>query len=319
MRAIVRAWNRFWFEPGPAASLGMCRLLFFGMLCLWMLPHDFSAWGSYSPVFWMPIPLFRVAHLQPFSVDSLELMQTIWKASLILSAIGLFTTSAMTVAAVLGIYLMGLAHNFGQTQHFDTLVVLALAALALSRAGDAWSLDAYLNPRRLHTPEDSGEYTWPIRFVWVAMSFIFFGAGISKLRHSGLDWILSDNFSLLLLRQQYHISDGDPLTAWGIAIAARPWLSHAMAASAVMVETLFPLVLVSRRARVLLVPAGLLFLAGIRLLMGPTFEQFMMCYVFWVPWERVTAIVRHHAHVDIHRRLVRADGDRFLTTAGEPH
>jgi hypothetical protein len=21
--------------------------------------------------------------------------------------------------------------------------------------------------------------------------------------------------------------------------------------------------------------------------MGPTFEQFMMCYVFWIPWHRI--------------------------------
>jgi len=312
-----RAWTRFWFEPGPAATLGMCRLLFFGMLCVWMLPHDFSAWGGYSRVFWMPIPLFRALRLQPLSVDGLVLTQTVWKASLILSAIGLFTAPAMVVAAVLGTYLMGLPHNFGQTQHFDTLVVLALVALALSRAGDAWSLDAYLNPRRLHTPDKSGEYTWPIRFVWVAMSLIFFAAGVSKLRHSGLDWIVSDNFSLLLLRQQYHISDGDPLTTWGVAIAGQPWLAHLMAASAVVVETLFPLVLVSRRVRMVLVPAGLLFLVGIRLLMGPTFEQFMMCYVFWVPWERVAAIVRDHAHLDLRRRLARAVGHRSLTTA--PH
>jgi hypothetical protein len=23
--------------------------------------------------------------------------------------------------------------------------------------------------------------------------------------------------------------------------------------------------------------------------MGPTFEQFMMCYVFWIPWGRLIA------------------------------
>lgn len=57
-----------------------------------------------------------------------------------------------------------------------------------------------------------------------------------------------------------------------------------MAAAAISLETLFPLVLFSRRARIVLVPAGLLFLVGIRVLMGPTFEQFMMCCVFWIPW-----------------------------------
>jgi len=316
--ALHRAWNRFWFAPGTAGALGMCRLLFFGMLSIWMLPHDFSPWGGYSSVFWMPIWLFDVAHLRPLSVDGLMLAQTLWKTALVLSAVGLFTRPAMVVAAVLGPYLMGLPHNFGQTQHFDTLVVLVLVALALSRAGDAWSLDVLLNPGQPRVPDESGEYTWPIRFVWVAMSLIFFAAGVSKLRHSGLDWIFSDSFALLLLRQQYHISDGEPLTTWGIAVARHPWLTHAMAASAVCVETLFPLVLVSRRARALLVPAGLLFLVGIRLLMGPTFEQFMMCYVFWVPWERMAVIVRDHAHVDIRRRLARADADGLLTAADEP-
>ena len=41
--------------------------------------------------------------------------------------------------------------------------------------------------------------------------------------------------------------------------------------------------LFSRHARFVLVPAGLAFLVGIRMLMGPTFEQFMICYVFWAP------------------------------------
>lgn len=310
MMKLAREWNRFWFEPGPASNLGLCRLLFFGMLCVWMFPHDFSAWGSYSRVFWMPVSLFRVAHIGPLPVDALFIVQAVWKASLAFAAIGLFARPAMIVAALLGFYLMGLPHNFGQTQHFDTLVVLSMGALALSRAGDAYSADAWLGRNGRRTSECDAEYTWPIRFVWVAMSLIFFAAGISKLRHSGLDWIFSDSFSLFLLRQQYHISDGDPLTTWGIVVAHHPWLSHAMAASAVTVETLFPIVLFSRRARLVLVPGGLLFLVGIRLLMGPTFEQFMMCYVFWVPWDRVAVIVRGYAHTDSGRvsAVPRRDG-----------
>jgi predicted DCC family thiol-disulfide oxidoreductase YuxK len=292
---ILRAWNRFWFAPGPAWALGTCRLLFFGMLAFWQLPHDFAPWGSYSSVFWMPIWLFDTLGVPAFPPQAIGWIQMVWKASLILAAIGLFTRPAMTVAFVLGTYLMGLPHNFGQTQHFDTLVVFASGALALSRAGDACSIDALVRAARRRSPDrpaESGEYTWPIRFVWVAMALIFCAAGLSKLRHSGLGWIFSDNLSLLLLRQQYHISDGDPLTSWGILVAHHQWMAHAMAAASITIETMFPLVLFSRRARAVLVPAGLLFLIGIRMLMGPTFEQFMMCYVFWVPWPRAAAAVR---------------------------
>ena len=307
---MIAGWNRFWFSPGSARNLGICRALFFGMLFLWQVGHDFSPWGAYSDVFWMPIWLFDTLRLHPLSPDGLSWMQLVWKLSLLLSAIGLFSRAAMVTAFALGTYLMGLPHNFGQTQHFDTLVVFTTGALAISRAGDACSIDALLTRRlygKVHggrttaTPDgrrltdderqttDDGEYTWPIRFVWVAMSLIFCAAGISKLRHSGVDWILSDNLSMLLLRQQYHLSDGEPLTNWGIWVANHHWVARGMAAMSVMVETGFPLVLFSRRARALLVPAGLAFLVGIRILMGPTFEQFMMCYVFWVPWDRVLA------------------------------
>ena len=213
---------------------------------------------------------------------------------------------------MLGMYLLGLPHNFGQTQHFDTLVVFASGALALSRAADACSIDALLAGRRL-PPRDDGEYTWPIRFVWVAMAVIFCAAGLSKLRHSGVEWILSDNLAMLLRRQQYHISDGEPLTRWGVVFARHAWLARGTALASVSIETLFPLALFYRPARYVLVPAGLLMLIGIRMLMGPTFEQFMLCYVFWVPWASVAEWARaartgrlHRAHLVASQHRVEA-------------
>lgn len=290
--SLVRRWNDFWYAPGHPIALGICRALFFGLLFVWQLNHDFSAWGDYSDVFWMPIWLFDRLRIPLLSAYEIDLVQIVWKTALAFSAIGLFCRPAMAVAFVCGTYLMGLPHNFGQTQHFDTLVVFASGALALSRSGDAISVDAWIAARRGHRrAAPAWEYTWPIRFVWLAMAVIFCAAGLSKLRHSGLDWILSDNLSLLLLRQQYHLSDGEPLTNWGIWVANHAWVARTMAALSVTIETLFPLTLVSRAARLVLVPAGLAFLVGIRVLMGPTFEQFMMCYVFWIPWHRIVAAV----------------------------
>lgn len=309
-RRLPDAWNRFWFAPGAATTLGTCRVLFFGTLFLWQLPHDMSPWGAYSSVFWMPIWLFDTVGLPPLSPQTLAWLQLVWKVALLLSAVGLFTRASMAVSFLVGTYLLGLPHNFGQTQHFDTLVVFAMGALALSRAGDACSLDAMrlgVVRRRANPPRDSGEYTWPIRFVWVAMALAFGAAGVAKLRHSGLEWVFSDNLALLLLRQQYHLSDGEPLTRWGIWVANHAAVAKSMAAVALATETLFPLALFSRRARLVLVPAGLVFLAGIRVLMGPTFEQFMMCYAFWLPWTRIAAWVRERLAIGA-ERLVLFDG-----------
>jgi len=287
---LQRRWNEFWFAPGSATTLGTCRLLFFGALFIWQLPHDFSPWGAFAHTFWMPIPLFEKLDWRPLDPVLLTVLQSVWKGSLLLSAIGWFTRPAMFVAFALGTYLIGLPHNFGQTQHFDALVVFASMALALSRAGDAMSVDALAHAvstgRRLATGDD-GEYTWPIRFVWVTMGLIFCAAGISKLRHSGLEWIFSNNFALLLLRQQYHLSDGEPLTRWAVFVARHDWLAQGLAAALVAIEALFPLAVISRYARYILVPAGVCLLIGVRVLMGPTFEPFLIGCVFWVPWKEV--------------------------------
>lgn len=316
----MNAWSRFWFTPGPASTLGFCRMLFFTGLCLWQIPHDYSPWGAYSSVLWMPIWLFDEFNVPLLPPIALDVIQTVWKLSLILGAIGLFTRAASIVAFGLGIYLMGLPHNFGQTQHFDTLAVFVLLAMALSRPADAWSIDALVvasRRRSAERPADDGEYTWPIRYVWVAMALIFCAAGIAKLRRSGFEWIFSDNLAMLLRRQQYRISDGEPLTSWGLVVASHPLIAKMMAAASVTVETVFPLALFSRTARLLLVPAALSFLIGIRVLMGPTFEQFMICFVFWVPWQQVAAIVRARVAA-VPTTLVLYDGGCDLCTRTVP-
>jgi hypothetical protein len=285
---VIRRWNAFWFAPALPDRLGFCRVLFFGLWCLQLAGRDFSAWPSYSDGFWMPIWLFDRLHLPLLSAEQISWVQFAWKGSLLLSAIGLFARTSMIAAFLGGVYLIGLPHNFGQSQDFDSLMVLVCGVLAVSRAGDAVSADAWIAQLRDRPePDESWEYTWPVRFVWVAIALIFCAAGISKLRQAGLDSILSENFALLL-RQHYHISDAGPSTAWSVWLASHARLMRALAALALATETLYPLALCSRRARMLIVPAGFALLLGVRLLIGAGIEQFMICYVFWVPWHRLT-------------------------------
>jgi hypothetical protein len=197
----------------------------------------------------------------------------------------------MWVAAVLGLYLLGLPHNFGQTFHFDALLALTCVVLAFSRAADAWSIDALVG-RTAPVPDGrSGEYTWPLRMIWVAMSLVFVAAGLAKARHSGLDWVLSDNMRILLVRAAYHVSDADPLGAAGLWIAGHAWMARGLAGLALAIELSFGLALFSHKARALLVPAAFCMLVGIRVLMGPTFGGFLLANVFWMPWEALGARV----------------------------
>lgn len=291
-RSVADAWNRFWFEPGPAVRLGLARAAFCIVAFFFYLPHDFSEWATATP-FWMPIWTFQTLHLPVVSSASLVVAQAVWKGALALSGLGLFTRASTLLAAILGTYLLGLPHNFGATQHYDTLVVFVLWILVFSRAGDARSLDALRARARgeARRPSIDGEYTWPIRALWVLTALMFFGAGTSKLRHSGLEWALSDNLRLLLIRAYYHVSDGDPLTSLGLVVAKHAWLSRAIASSALALETLYIVTLFSRRLRPIVGCAGMFFFIGIRTLMGPTFEPYLICGLFLVPWHRVEAAV----------------------------
>ena len=286
---MISAWSRFWFKPSSPIDLGVSRVLFFAGVFAMYAAEDFRLWGTVSDAFWLPLPLFTVLHLRVLSPDALGVLQVVWRVALVSSAVGLFTRTSMAIAAVLGTYLLGLPHNFGQTYHFDALLVIAFSVLACSRAGDACSIDAWRSGRR--QPQPSGEYTWPIRTVWVAMSLVFFAAGLAKLRYGGLAWITSGNMSILLTRALYHVSDADPLTRVGLWIAGHHWLASALAASAVITEVAFPAALVSRRARLILVPAAIAMLIAIRVMMGPTFGGFLVANVFWVPWQAIVTRV----------------------------
>ena len=313
MTWLWRRWLWFFFAPVTSTNLAVCRLLFFGFVFIFYLPHDFSSWSDVSHVFFNPIALFRAFDLPVASRETLTVVQILWKLALGLSSIGLLTRASTWTSFILGTYLLGLAHNFGKTHSHDALLVVVMGILALARCGDSWSVDAWITRARRPRPSDgtptkSGEYRWPIRAVWVVMALAFFAAAVSKLRISGLDWIWSDNLSIILLQNYYHRANADPLTSWGLYVAAHPGLTRAIAGATVAVEFTAPLALASRRARAILVPVLFLMLLGIRLAMGPSFEQFAFCFVFWVPWDRLRPACL--------ARLRGASASRWITSIG---
>src|ERR671910_162451 len=217
----------FWFEPVEPLNLGLCRILFFGALFLLYLDYDVTRWTEGSDSLWQPVWIFQILHLPVLSSSLLVVLQSVWKMSLALSCIGLFTRISTASSFILGIYLLGLPMNFGKVGHAQSLVVFVFGIMALSRCGDSCSIDRLIwkarqrNDTSRQRPQVSGEYTWPVRAVWVMFALFFFAAGVSKLRHSGLEWIFSDNMAIMLIYHHYSFSNGDPFAAWGPPLV--PW------------------------------------------------------------------------------------------------
>ena len=292
LEALRKRWMRFWFEPVEPINLGLCRVLCFGAFFLLYLDYDVTSWSEVSDSTWMPVWIFQVLHLPVLSSALLVLLQSVWKISLALSSIGLFTRISTISAFILGMYLLGLPNSFGKINHSDAIVVFVFGVMALSRCGDSCSIDRLIwkarqrNDTSGQRPQVSGEYTWPVRAVWVMFALIFFGAGLSKLRHSGLEWIFSDNMAILLLRAQF---EGKSVVPWGFFLAQHQWLTQLMAAATVAIEVGYPLALFSRRARWLLVPGAFSMQIGISLIMGVTFATFLILNLFWVRWACVSS------------------------------
>ena len=301
MNWLIRKWNGFWFEPATADNLGLARILLFGSMAVFYLttPYlfptwgwhvQFNEWGGVSHLFWKPIPLFRILHLPQLSSAEISLIDAVWKVALIFSAVGLFTRFSNAVAFILCIYLFGLPNNFGKTHHLDILLLWSFLIMTISNCGDSWSIDRLIKTMRTgqnDAGKKSGEYTWPIRLIWVVMAMIYFEAGVSKARHSGIEWITGGAMTFFLQRAQYHITDAEPLANWGLLIARHRWSSELFAAMGIGLELTYPLALFSKRLRWLFVPGGMMMQIGIAVLMGPNFYQMIICQFLWLPLDKI--------------------------------
>jgi hypothetical protein len=253
---------------------------------------DFSLWGDVSKIFWMPVSFFKWAHLPCFSSPVLNLLQILWKASLFFAAIGLWTRWATASSFLLGTLLFALQNSFGRIFHFDATSVIVMGFLTLSHCHHAWSLDHWIETSKQISGGvktavvKSGEYTWPIRAVWVAIVMVFFAAGISKLRRGGWEWVFSDSMAIILAEQHYSVSNEDPLTNWGLYAARQGWPAKTVAFLTVFIEVCCPLALFFKRLRWFFVLSTIGLILGIRFLMGPTFQSLLFCYAFWIPWDK---------------------------------
>ena len=279
------AWKRFWFEPTAATNLGFCRLLFFGLMFLYAVPLDDRGWHSIPASFWNPMYVFARFHLPVLNDGAMFVAQSVWKISLLLACVGLFSRISAGIAFVLSLYLIGVTYNNGKVEDMTAIAILSEGILALSLCGDAFSLDNLIFRRHQAPRPLSGEYRWPIRMIWTLMATVFFCAGFAKLRHSGLHWASPRQFGALLISRYYDPSP--PPTHLGLFIAARPWLSIPMAAGSMMLEVGAPLALFSRHAR-WFIPAMLFGMQiGIGIIMSIWFTTFLFVYLFWVPWDEL--------------------------------
>jgi len=213
------------------------------------------------------------------------------------------------LAFVLGSYLLGLINSFAKVHHTESLMIIVFAVMAFSHCGDGFSLDRWLRDKGwlYKSGQNSklaqrieGEYTWPIRLIWVLMTLVFCSAGVSKLRNSGLEWISSDYLSNFFISKSFTGNRAEPLIDWmALWLANKPFFYHSIAGMTVVLEVCAPLALFHVLLRVLIVPSLFFMVLGFWVVVGIPFPQLLTCFLFWVPWDRIIDVLKGHRIFDL--------------------
>lgn len=285
-----------WFEslgmrPARPEALALARLLFFYWLACCNWRPDSALWLPFAQLDFRPPGFAALLGARFTSAPLLGVLDVVWVVLLLASALGICTRWVTTVSLLLGAYLLALPHGIGKVHHGDAIVLFVMAALALSRAGDAWSVDAWLARRggRSTVRAPSVEYAWPISFTLLCLVAVYFAAGIAKLRTTGIGWAFNEGGRLRLIAHAY---THHPPTDLGLWLAEAGPAHQVMGAFALALELFCPLALISRPGRVAIVGGLFLLQLGIWLTLGVFFEGFFALFAICIPWLELWDFVR---------------------------
>jgi hypothetical protein len=282
--------DRHWFAPASLHELAVLRILVFGTQVLFFL-HRQPLAGQLAlleaPASWYrPIIALKVL-LLPFGPwgevrPSPTLLTATWLLAVaagVLAAVGLYARLTMPMAAIAHALLITHWYSYGEWHHPETLMIIALAVLALSPSAAVWSLDAWRRGEGgQRAPDDSGQRSifarWPLRLLQWLLAFSYLSAAGAKLHYGGLQWM--NGYTLAY----HYLSEG---MTWNRPFALfmaslPPWLHIVPSVFTIVFELTFSLAIIMPRLTWLYVAAGTVFHILIWLLQGPPFFQTVLLY-----------------------------------------
>jgi predicted DCC family thiol-disulfide oxidoreductase YuxK len=275
MKRTQQLLHDFWFEAAPPARLAMLRILL-GLYAIWYVgteQDDLVKVVQTDPRLWAPVGIIFGGP------PPLELFHWIARGTLlgaVFFTFGLWYRITGPVFSVMLLWLLCFRNSWSMIYHSDNLLVLHMIVLGLTRAADAFSLDAFLRglrqPGRAATPEASWQYGWPIKLMIGLTVSAYFVTAVAKLAGPlGLGWAsgqaLRSQVAVDRLRKELL---GEPPNELFYAMYDWVPVFTLLAAGSLMLEFFAPVALLNKRAGRLwaasffLVHWGIFFVMGIR-------------------------------------------------------
>ncbi len=314
VRDLVRAWDRFWFAPSDATTLGLMRICTGALMLYIHLTYAVALLSYVGPTAWLGQDVMQWVRLEfPImapgnSWDGPDVVvakgQFVWSPyfhlqdplwiglmhAAVMVATLLFTIGfASRVTSVLAwaggvIYI----HRAPSTVFgVDTMTNLGLLYLMIAPCGAALSLDRWLAVRRLrrqlgaaYTPPRPllPSATFATRLIQINYCIIYLIAGMSKLL--GSTWWGGTAPSLFLLNYSFAPFDSGLYSHVVVWLAGHRWLWELVCTSGVVftlsLELSLPFLIWNPKLRWLMISGSVMFHTLIGLLMGLVSFSLMM-------------------------------------------
>jgi hypothetical protein len=204
--------------------------------------------------------------------------------SLLAATLGCLTSLSTKSSALLFVFYEGLLRSFTHFNHDEMPAVYILVVLAFAPCGDAFSVDSWRDKK---SPRQSGVvYGYPILLMRVLLAWSYFSSALIKFRVTGLSYLSPDNLPGMAI---VHSLDNLHDTHFRLAF----WLPQVrqytpiLLALVVLWELLFPLAIFFRRARLIILAAGVFFHLGTLFFMNIFFPYHLAMYIVFVDWGRL--------------------------------
>jgi hypothetical protein len=302
------AFARRCIGVATARDLAFVRIVICAVLIAYVCWEDLASQARLGPK-WFKAPGYLASLQNLFvwlhgSAARLEGVTWLLLAATVLGLAGVATRVMLPLALALYILFAGLLRSFGKDFHAGYLVGYVLLALCFSPAGDAWSFDSwYRRWKQRRAPPVTGtnetdehpraprtSYEWGVWSCYAAACIPYLQLSASKLANGGWYWFEGRGMRNYVLLDALNLVESD--FGLGQRFYDAPTLVFALAGLlGLLIELLYPLVLVLPRARLPLAALTMLLHTGIWVSQDALFlDAILVPLIFFGPsrWWRVT-------------------------------
>lgn len=283
IRLIIK---NYFLEKDSPFNIAIFRIVLF-FLVLVSLNKEEIIWFSQLPadLQFPPVGMGYFLSVVPITPDLAQQGIFLFVIFSFLAMVGCFARASSLLAALCGIYVLGIPEFYGKVDHYNHLIWF-MFILSVSRCADVLSLDAAWkawresNQGRVERNQDSVVYALPLRFIWLLMGIIYFFPGFWKFFRAGWDWAFSDNLKYQLYAQWFEWGGWLPF----FRLDQHPLLYKASAAATMIFELSFIFLILFPALRFIAIISGLVFHSMTKLLMNISFLDLQICYLAFVNW-----------------------------------